>query len=196
MKINLDMLLPASTLFVLLSLAVWHDVRARRIPNRLVFAGALIGLALNTFLPAGAGFFTDSSGALGFLNSLGGVAIGLATLLPLYALGAMGAGDVKLMAMVGAFLGPKAVLGAAILTLLSGGLLALAVALWTGTLARVLHNTYVLLLHAVFRAFAGTGVRIDKPATSTTKLAYAIAIMSGTGLDIILTSTSGWTLLS
>lgn len=193
---DFDMLLPAFSLCVLLSLAVWNDVRSRRIPNRLVLVGTLIGFALNTLLPAGAGFFTEPSGALGPLNSLGGAAIGLATLLPFYALGAMGAGDVKLMAMVGAFLGPKAVLGTAILSLLAGGLLALTVALWTGTLASVLRNTYYLLLHSIVSAFAGTGVRIAKPVSPTSTLAYAIAIMSGTGLEIILIRFSGWSLLS
>lgn len=193
---SMHLVLPGFTLAILLSTAVWHDVRTRRIPNRLVFLGTLIGVALNTLLPAGAGFFAEPLGALGFLASLGGAGIGLAALLPMYALGAMGAGDVKLMAMVGAFLGPEQILGAALLSLLAGGVLALAVALWTRTLARVLHNTYILLFHALVRAFAGTGVRIDKPVTPTSKLAYAIAIMSGTGLDIILTRTSGWSLLS
>lgn len=194
--IDFDMLLPAFTLCLLLSLAVWNDVRTRRIPNRLVLVGVLTGLALNTFLPAGAGFFTEPSGALGPVNSLGGAAVGLATLLPLYALGAMGAGDVKLMAMVGAFLGSKAVLGAAILSLLAGGLLAFTVALWMGTLVRVLHNTHYMLRYAILSVFAGTGVRVHKPETSTSKLAYAIAIMSGTGLNIILSRTSGWSFLS
>lgn len=192
---NYTMVLPGVVLSVLLSRAVWHDVRTRRIPNQLVLMGSLTGLALNTFLPAGAGFFSETAGAVGFFASLGGAAVGLATLLPLYAMGTMGAGDVKLMAMVGAFLGPEATIGAALLSLLAGGLLAIAIALWTGTFARVMQNTYYLLLHAIVRAFAGTGVRIDKPVTPTSKLAYAIAIMSGTGLDILLTRTHAWSLL-
>lgn len=196
MAINPTMVLPGFTLCVLLALAVWHDVRTRRIPNRIVLLGALAGLALNTVLPAGAGLFDEPAGALGFHSALGGICVGLATLLPLYAIGAMGAGDVKLMAMVGAFLGPDAVIGAALLSLIAGGLLALAVAIWTGTLAGVLRNAYDLVLHAIFRAFAGTGVRIDKPATPTGSLAYAIAIMSGTGLNIFLTRTHAWSILS
>lgn len=193
---NPQIVLPGLVLCVLLSLAVWHDVRTRRIPNRLVLLGTLIGLALNTILPLGAGFFSQPGGAVGLLASLSATGMGLATLLPLYAIGAMGAGDVKLMAMVGAFLGPDGILGAALLSLLAGGMLALAVALWTGTLVRVLSNTRNLLKHTLFRALAGTGVHIDKPVTPTGKLAYAIAIMSGTYLQIFLSMTNGWSLLS
>ena len=55
---------------------------------------------------------------------LAGLALGLLLLLPLYLLGACGAGDVKLMAMTGAFLGPQDALGAILMTFLAGGLLA------------------------------------------------------------------------
>ncbi|HEX9143437.1 MAG TPA: A24 family peptidase, partial [Candidatus Binatia bacterium] len=110
---DLSMIVPGSVLCILLFLAVLHDVRTRRIPNRLVFPGAVIGLALNTILPPGTGFFAEPSGAVGFLASLGGAGIGVAILLPMYAFGALGAGDVKLMAMVGAFLGPEQILATA-----------------------------------------------------------------------------------
>lgn len=196
MAIDFEVVVPGAMLCILLLLAVWHDVRTRRIPNRLVFSGALMGLALNTLLPAGAGFFSEPTGALGCLSALGGTAVGLASLLPLYALGAMGAGDVKLMAMVGTFLGPQAALDTALLSLLAGGLLALAVAAWTGTLLAVLHNTYTLLMRALVRATGGAGIYIEKSAASSGKLAYAIAIMSGTALDIYLIRTHAWSLLS
>jgi prepilin peptidase CpaA len=192
---HLYIVLPGLALCTLLALAVWNDVLTRRIPNRLVLLGTLIGLVMNSVFPLGAGFFSEPSGAVGFLAALGATCLGLATLLPLYAIGAMGAGDVKLMAMVGAFLGPDGVLGAALLSLLAGGILALAIALWTGTLVRVLSNTGNLLKHTAFRAMSGTGVHIDKPVTPTGKLAYAIAIMSGTCLQIFLSTTTDWSLL-
>lgn len=192
----LFMAVPAAALAVLLSIAVWHDVRTRRIPNRLVLAGLPAGLFLNTVLPAGAGLFSDPAGAIGLLASLAGAAVGLATLLPLYAMGAMGAGDVKLMAMIGAFLGPQSVIGAALLSLLAGGVLALAVACWTGTLARVLRDTRALLAHTIARTATGASAATGKPAESSAKLAYAIAIGAGTALNIYLTKAHGWSLLS
>lgn len=190
------MLLPAFLLCTLLALAVWHDVLTRRIPNSLVLSGMLMGLALNATLPSGAGFFFEPGGAIGFLLALEGAALGLAMLLPLYAFGAMGAGDVKLMAMVGAFLGPESIFGTALLSLLAGGVLALAVSIWTGTLLNVLRNTYSLLLHAIVKGMAVGDARVGEPAAPTGKLAYAIAIMSGTGLNIFLNKVYAWTPLS
>src|SRR5690349_20405540 len=94
--------LPLLLLLALLGLAVWHDVCARRIPNAIVFPGALAGMLLHALLPAGSGLFGTPMGSLGIGSALGGLTIGLAILLPIYAFGLMGAGDAKLLAMVGA----------------------------------------------------------------------------------------------
>ena len=186
------MLPPAAMLAGLLGAAVWHDVRTRRIPNRLVLGGAVAGLAFQALLPAGAGLFTTPFGALGLLDGLAGLGLGLALLLPMYMLGAMGAGDVKLMAMCGAFLGPRDVLGAALLTLMAGGALALAVALASGRLSLVLSNLRQLLLHALVRAGTGGSARLDAPPVATGKLAYAIAIAAGTALQLVLARVPAW----
>ena len=75
------------------------DVRNRRIPNLLTFGAAAIGLIVATL----------SHGLSGAGMSAGGWLLALCLWLPLYALGGMGAGDVKLMAAIGAFLGPSTV---------------------------------------------------------------------------------------
>lgn len=59
---------------------------------------------------------------------VGGI-VGLLVFMPLYVVSAMGAGDIKLMAVVGTFLGVKGVLLSALFTALAGGLLALGFAL-------------------------------------------------------------------
>lgn len=192
MSVDPRMLAPAAVLAALLAAAVWHDVRTRRIPNRLVFGGAVAGLALQTLLPAGEGLFSTPFGALGLLQGLAGLGLGLALLLPMYLLGAMGAGDVKLMAMSGAFLGPRDVLGATLLTLVAGGVLALGVALASGRLAQVLANLRQLLLHALVRAGTGGAARLDAPPVPTGKLAYAIAIAAGTVLQLLLAQQPAW----
>lgn len=174
-------LLPPLLLGILLALAVRSDLRSRRIPNWLVLSGILCALALHALLPAGAGFFAATgAGALGPLPALGGMALGLCLLLPMYMLNAMGAGDVKLMAMVGAFTGPVAVAGAVIATLLAGGLLAVAVSLYAGTLARMLANSYQMLLHSVLGAISGGNTQVPAPAAVSGRLPYAIAIACGT----------------
>jgi prepilin peptidase CpaA len=186
------MLLPLLLLLGLLTTAVWHDIKARRIPNALVLPGALAGLALQGLLPAGGGFYTTPFGALGLLLGLAGMALGLALLLPMYMLGTMGAGDVKLLAMAGAFLGPQQVLGAGLLTLLAGGVLGLAVAAQRGDLARIWNNLRTMLLSTVLRGMGGGRVSVDAPATPTGQLPYAIAIAAGTVLQLLLSDLPAW----
>lgn len=95
------------------------DIRTRRIPNELTAAMAGIGVGL-----AASGISGLSLGA-----SLTGFAIGLLLMLPGHALGATGAGDVKLMAAVGALVGPATVVNAFLFTAVAGGILAVAIAI-------------------------------------------------------------------
>ena len=180
---------PAVLLAGLLLLAVYHDVRSRRIPNRLVFSGALAGLLLNAVLPAGAGLLTAAPGALGFWPALGGLVLGLALLMPMYAIKALGAGDVKLMAMVGAFVGPQTVFFCLLSSLLAGGVLVLAVAAFHGTLRQVASNSYQLVLNSLMRAIATQRPDIDALAKPSGQLPYAIAIASGTSLYLLLAAS-------
>lgn len=180
----LPTLLCMAMLAALLGAALWHDLRTRRIPNRLVLSGALAGLALNACTPSGAGLFDVAFGGLGLWQGLAGAGLGLALMLPMYLLRSLGAGDVKLMAMCGAFLGPEATLEAVLLTLLSGGALALAAALASRRLRQVLHNTWHMLLSALLTGMAGGPAGIAAPPTATGKLAYAFAIASGTALQL------------
>ena len=94
--------LPVLRLLVLaafLLVAVIHDLKSRRIPNRVTVTGALVGLVLAT-LEQGA--FPGSA--------LLGAAVALVVCFPFFALGALGAGDAKLFAMVGVFVGPGGLL--------------------------------------------------------------------------------------
>jgi prepilin peptidase CpaA len=194
MNAPLTSLLCLALLAGLLGAALWHDLRTRRIPNRLVLWGTVGGVLLNSMLPAGAGLFQQPFGGLGLLQSLAGAAAGLALLLPMYLLRALGAGDVKLMAMCGAFLGPDAVLEAALLTFLCGGVLALAAALAGRRLRLVLRNTWHMMLGALLHSLAGGTATIAEPPPATGKLAYAFAIASGTGLQVFLHYTHLWSL--
>ncbi len=184
-----------AVLALALAAAVWHDVKARRIPNRLIVLGTLAALALHACMRSGDGLFQADAGGLGLLPSLAGFAVGLLLLLPFYAMKTLGAGDVKMMAMVGAFLGAKAVLGATLLAMLAGGVLALVVALWSGQLGRVWKNLRHMLRVTSVVGVAGIGQDAN-PDLVTGKLPYAVAIACGTVAQLLLAGASGWKLFS
>ena len=114
-----------------LALAVRSDLRSRRVPNGLVAAGLAAALAIPL-----AGVLGAADGpswrlaAISFGPWAAGLVLGGLLLLPGYALGGMAAGDVKLMAMAGAFLGPGLAAAAVLYACLVGGALALAVLVW------------------------------------------------------------------
>ena len=83
-------------------------------------------------------------------------------MLPLYLLRAMGAGDVKLMAMVGVFVGPLGALSVALLTFVAGGVLALAVAARNGALGRLFWNLKAMLLGSAVNVLSGGGASVDR----------------------------------
>jgi len=163
----------------LLGGALIYDLAARRIPNWLILIGLIGGLGINLY----------DAGVSSLGHSLLGAAAGLAIMLPLYLLRAMGAGDTKLMAAVGAFLGPLQVAGAALLTFVAGGVLSLAAALCTGSLARVLGNLRLMGTVAASGRAAGLSLR---DVSTTGRLPYAIAIAVGTALQVWLASRGHW----
>jgi len=173
------MLLPTLLLALLLA-AVTTDLRSRRIPNTLVLAG--IALALMAHGLALSGMGQPLAGA-SWWAPLAGLATGLAALMPLYLLRALGAGDVKLMAMVGAFVGAPTVLTATLYTLLAGGLLSLAMMFGQGVAPRALANVRFVLIDWAVRLRSGPGAFTLGAApleTTAARLPYALAIAAGT----------------
>ena len=122
-------------LIVMVLIAGVFDIRKRRIPNHLTVSGVLVGVALNTFLYDTAGAWMGIKGA------------GLALLIyfPLFAIRALGAGDAKLMAAVGAFVGPANWLGIFILTALMGGICGAVLLLATGRAQKTVSNVGFLM---------------------------------------------------
>jgi prepilin peptidase CpaA len=123
-------------LLALLLAASAVDLRSRRIPNVLVVTGALIGLGLQATWPAGRGLFDPAwPGAIGLNAALLATVALLAAGALLWRAGLFGAGDAKLLAALGPYIGPAGVLPVLLYTLLAGGVLALAVSAWrTGQL--------------------------------------------------------------
>ena len=163
-----------SILLALLLVAAWQDFRSYRISNILVSSGALLGVLLNTFLPAG----------IGFVESLMGWGIGLLLLLPLYLLRTMGAGDIKLMAMVGTFVGSSNIFGVFLCTLIAGGVLALVVSWRQRVLRRLMDNLTLMFLLALSvnksKSLKNNFSILEEAPDSAGKLPYGIAITVGT----------------
>jgi prepilin peptidase CpaA len=107
--------------------AAYIDGKQLKVPNWITFPMVLSGLL----------YHTVASGWNGAGDSLYGIMWGLLCLLPLYAIGGMGAGDVKLMAGIGAWLGATTTCYAFGVTVVVGALMAVLMILFSG---RVQHH--------------------------------------------------------
>jgi prepilin peptidase CpaA len=128
---------PAIAVVALGAAATVTDWRTRRIPNALTFGAAAVAVA----------FSVATGGLRDGLWSLAGFGVGLLIFLPLFALRALGGGDVKLLAAIGAWLGPSLVGWVAVYGAIAGGVLAIPWLVWRGLLRGTLANTWGLLLH-------------------------------------------------
>lgn len=171
-----------SILIVLLLVAVVTDINCRRIPNILIASGLVLAVAVSAW----------SSGLPGVVHASAGALVGFLLMLPLYLMRVMGAGDVKLCAVVGAFMGPLAVIGSVLLTWIAGGCLAIAVALLSKRVRDVIANLKLLCWWAVSKTGYLPGGSQTIEISPTGRLPYAIAIAAGTILQIWLASRGGW----
>lgn len=171
-------------LLALVVAASWTDLRARRIPNRLVLVAVGLALPVQCYLHgAGAGF---SEWLLGMLTGAG-------LFLPLYVLRAMGAGDVKLMGAIGAFVGPWAVFRIVLLTFIVGGIWALILIVAGRKMRPAFANIRGMLLAWVGHPQqAEPGVEPSGRA-SVGSLPFAVAIALGTvGVMCLQTASVGF----
>ncbi|MCY2954635.1 MAG: A24 family peptidase [Planctomycetota bacterium] len=126
----------------LLAMLLWAtigDLRRRRIPNWLTLAIAATGL-MQTL---------TSCATISPWQSIGGLLVGLALTLALFALGALGGGDVKLLAAAGTWVGPLLVFQVFLAAALVGMLIVLIQSLCQGRLRVLLQNTLLLIINLV-----------------------------------------------
>jgi prepilin peptidase CpaA len=112
------------------------DFRSRRIPNVLTFGASAAAVV----------FWAVTDGLSGAGWSVAGWAVGCAVFMPWFLLGGMGAGDVKLLAALGAWAGPSAAVWMALYAGIAGGVFAIVVSLTRGYLGEMLRNLWVLLM--------------------------------------------------
>lgn len=169
--------------FVLACCAV--DLRTRRIPNALSGLAAVIGVGLS------AAYY----GSAGLVASVSGIVVMVTVLLAPFALGGLGAGDVKMMAAVGAFLGPRLALFGLIAGMALGGVV---MAIHLARLGR-LGEKVAALRAMIFIAAASRSVaplRIAADDAGAISLPYSIPLGLGTAGVVMATALHHSTSLS
>ena len=168
---------PASQALLLLLVipAAVFDYRQRRIPNWLVLAGVLAGIAMNAFLT-----YDSPSATTGILFSLKGLGLAFLVYFPLYLVRGMGAGDVKLMAAVGAIVGWVLWLWILFFTAILGGITAVIVVLSKGRVHRTLQNLWMILVSLRYgQAPYATNPELDVSSDQGVRLPHGVIIAVG-----------------
>ena len=169
-NVNIAFLVPVAVIIA------YYDVRYRRIPNAFVLATLAGGLAINT----------SFGGVDGLLSSLGGFALAFVLMLMLHVFGAMGAGDVKLFAAIGAVTGAHLVIPTFLVVILTGGLLAVVSIVRAGVFVATMHRVLQILVGLL------PGWEMPKftvPSDRTHTIPYGVAITIGSIISTALFRT-------
>jgi prepilin peptidase CpaA len=181
MDVNTYTLLISAPVVLLLALAAFVDWRLRRIPNWLTFTLVLSGLAQS--LTPGA-LLSPGNSVLGLLAAF-------ILIFPLYALGAVGGGDVKLLAGIGAWFGPQAALGVFAIEAIVGMVMALTQAAYQGKTRLLLKNSALVAVNLAHVPDVGlehvkqTGQAcrsIDRPLPYAVPVLIAVMILLAAGM--------------
>lgn len=165
--VNIALLIPLAVIIG------YYDVRYRRIPNAFVLATLASGLTIN--------FLFGGLAALG--GSVAGCILAFVLMFMLHVFGAMGAGDVKLFAAIGAVIGATLVLQTFVVVILTGGLLAMVSMVRTGLV--------VTTMHRVLQIFVGMlpGWEMPKfavPSDRRLTIPYGVAITIGSIISTVI----------
>ncbi len=155
---------------ILVAVAAIYDIRFRRIPNWLVLAGILAGIAWNF----------SSSGLSGLGRGATGLGLGFILYFPLWLVRARGAGDVKLLAAVGAITGAGNCFWIFLLTAILGGVIALVLLMFRGRMRQTFFNVgWILrdLMH--FKAPYQSSGELDVTTSKGMRLPHAAMIAVG-----------------
>jgi prepilin peptidase CpaA len=159
--------------FILVSvllIASMTDLQSYKIPNWLTISAMTSGLLGHSLL----------NGLSGLLFSAKGLGLGLALFLLFYVMGGMGAGDVKLMAAVGSFIGAEGVLSAGIMAMLLGGFYAIVIMIFYSGMRASLKQVATILKSCIVMPWSLAAFR---PAKAQPQLRYALVIGLGTLLS-------------
>jgi prepilin peptidase CpaA len=151
------------------------DLATKRIPNVLTFGAAAVAMMVHGYVDGWSGAGTS---ALGWV-------VGVAAFFPFFALGGMGAGDIKLLGAIGAWLGPIAAVWVVLFSGIAGGVMGAIVALSAGYLSRAFRNLWVVL--ATWRiAGVAPAPELTLAANAGPRLAFAVPVFAGLVLTLWL----------
>lgn len=156
--------------------AAISDLRWRKIPRAITTAGLLAGLLYHLVFPTDGGFF------MALLATVLGFAIGLV----FFHLGAIGGGDVKLIAALGAMLGFRSWLLAMEVAVLAAGAIALLQAARSGRLPQLLRNIGQLLRWLTTQGLA-RHPELNVSSAATLRAPFGVAVVLGTIFAVIRT---------
>lgn len=166
-------------LFLSVSIAVFFDIRERRIPNWITFPGTAIALVLHGF-----------TGSAQLLQSFSGLAVGTGAMFVPFVCGWLGAGDVKLLALMGAIAGLQSVPRIIFYSGLIGGLLAGGVLFVTRV--NVLRRCWLDIKLAVWSLGFIMPVPISQPTVAKTSIPFGVAIGVATLVALYLDPNGKW----
>jgi prepilin peptidase CpaA len=155
-------------LALVLLIAVVTNLRKQKIYNWLTLPAIVVGAAVNGIV----------SGWHGLLFSVEGIAVGSAWLLLFILRGATGAGDVKLLMAVGAFMGPLFTGWTLLYCALAGGVLAVFYALRRGVLGHTVKNA-LLGAHVLATVQSPDSLKSMADLSKAGKMPQAPAIAMG-----------------
>lgn len=153
------------------------DLKARRIPNALTLGAAAAALLFRGL----------TSGPEALAMAAAGWVIGVLIFLPLFLLRGIGGGDVKLLAALGAWVGPGLVVWVALWAAIAGGVLALALSVWRGYTRQAFTNVWGLLSYwRVMGVRPHPTLTLDAKSPAAPRLPYALPLTAGLGLALWL----------
>ena len=159
-----------ATLLVLLAAAVVTDLKSHRIPNILLAPALSIALLAHAL----------HGGADGLVLGVGGLALGVVMLLPLYLVGGLAAGDVKLLGVVGCFLGPWGAVIAGMATMMVGGVFGIITIVWRHIRPELELRATPMSNASVGETHGSADLTLLRSQQPFTHIAYAPAITAGT----------------
>jgi prepilin peptidase CpaA len=163
----------AAFLIPLALIIAYYDVCYRRIPNSFVLATLIVGVIVNA----------SFGGVKGALASIGGCVLAFALMFALHVFSAMGAGDVKLFAAIGAVMGAQLVLPTFLMVALTGGVLGIISTVYAGQLKPTMMRVFQILVGLLP---GNTVPRFPVPADRRHTIPYGVAITLGSLISVVI----------